>query len=64
MAGLGLSVAGLVALAAGDNRKLAVGHPAPPFALAGSDGKTHSLSDHLGIRPVVIAWFPKAKTPG
>ena len=37
----------------------AVGDPAPPFSLEGSDGKVHRLSDHLGIRPVVIAWFPR-----
>jgi hypothetical protein len=36
-----------------------VGDLAPPFALPGSDGQTHSLSDHLRRRPVVIAWFPR-----
>ena len=34
------------------------------FALPGSDGKTHQLDDHLGKRSVVLAWFPKAFTPG
>lgn len=40
------------------------GDAAPPFSLQGTDGKQHSLSDHLGKRAVVIAWFPKAKTGG
>ena len=44
--------------------KLQVGDIAPPFELAGSDGRTHRLADHLGKRVVVLAWFPKAFTPG
>ena len=36
-----------------------VGDVAPAFALPGSDGKVHRLSDHRGIRPVVLAWFPR-----
>jgi hypothetical protein len=39
---------------------LAPGDPAPPFTLLASDGKTYRLSDFLGVRPVVIAWFPRA----
>jgi len=42
----------------------AVGSSAPPFSLAGSDGHTHALADHVGQRGVVLAWFPKAFTPG
>ncbi len=41
-----------------------VGDPAPPFDLVGSDGKRHSLAEHLGKRAVVLAWFPKAFTGG
>ena len=41
-----------------------VGDAAPEFELAGSDGKTHRLADHRGRRAVVLAWFPKAYTPG
>jgi peroxiredoxin Q/BCP len=36
-----------------------VGDMAPPFTLPGSDGKMHSLSDHFGRRPIVLAWFPR-----
>ncbi len=43
---------------------LTVGDPAPPFSLPGSDSKTHALADHAGKRGVVLAWFPKAFTPG
>jgi len=39
------------------------GDPAPAFALMGSDGKTHRLSDYAG-KAVVLAWFPKAFTGG
>ena len=40
------------------------GDRAPEFALAGSDGRTYRLSDFVGRRPVVLAWFPKAFTGG
>jgi peroxiredoxin Q/BCP len=43
---------------------LKAGDAAPAFTLPGSDGDTHSLSDHKGKRAVVIAWFPKAFTGG
>ena len=42
---------------------LKVGEMAPDFALPGSDGKTHKLSDYRG-KTVVLAWFPKAFTGG
>jgi cytochrome oxidase Cu insertion factor (SCO1/SenC/PrrC family) len=42
---------------------LKVGDMAPAFALQGSDGKVHSLSDYKG-KTVVLAWFPKAFTGG
>jgi thioredoxin-dependent peroxiredoxin len=50
---------GIAGTAYGQRAELKVGDPAPPFTLPGSDGKLHSLSDHLGIRPVVLAWFPR-----
>ncbi|MBA63120.1 MAG: hypothetical protein CMJ76_12225 [Planctomycetaceae bacterium] len=39
------------------------GDQAPDFALAGSDGKVHKLSDYKG-KVVIVAWFPKAFTGG
>ena len=39
------------------------GTKAPPFELAGSDGKTHSLSDYAG-KTVVIYFYPRDNTPG
>ena len=58
-AGLGL----LLSCAGARAADLAVGDKAPDFALPGSDGKTHKLSDYKG-RTVVLAWFPKAFTGG
>ena len=40
------------------------GDAAPDFKLPGSDGKTYSLADFRGKQAVVLAWFPKAFTPG
>jgi peroxiredoxin Q/BCP len=41
-----------------------VGDRAPDFTLAGSDGRSYALSQFVGERGVVLAWFPKAFTPG
>lgn len=41
-----------------------VGDPAPAFALPGSDGRIHKLSDSRGKQAVVLAWFAKAFTGG
>jgi len=66
---LGVAVSALVAgLAAATLTQtpaveLKVGDMAPDFTLAGSDGKTHKLSDYKG-KAVVLAWFPKAFTGG
>jgi peroxiredoxin Q/BCP len=43
--------------------ELKEGDAAPQFALPGTDGKTHKLSEYKG-RAVVLAWFPKAFTGG
>lgn len=43
--------------------ELKTGDKAPAFALQGSDGKLHRLSDYKG-KTVVLAWFPKAFTGG
>jgi peroxiredoxin len=66
------AASGLVAMAAAlpaqgppmqNPTELKVGDSAPPFALQGSDGKVHKLSDYKG-KTVVLAWFPKAFTGG
>lgn len=63
--GLLLAVAvlaiGVSRLTAGE---LEAGDKAPSFSLIGSDGKTYKLSDYRGDKVVVLAWFPKAFTPG
>ena len=43
-------------------RALQPGDLAPNFTLPASDGKTYTLADYRGVKPVVIAWFPKANT--
>jgi len=45
-------------------QELKVGDKAPEFSLPGSDGKTYKLSDYLGRKAIVLAWFPKAFTSG
>ena len=43
---------------------LSVGDKAPDFNLPASDGNEYKLSELLKEGPVVLAWFPKADTPG
>jgi peroxiredoxin Q/BCP len=59
-----LSLALLVGASGARAEALAPGSRAPAFDLPGSDGAQHRLADHLGQRGVVLAWFPKAFTPG
>jgi peroxiredoxin Q/BCP len=40
-----------------------VGSPAPPFTLAGSDGRNHSLQEYAG-KLLVIYFYPRDNTPG
>lgn len=44
--------------------ELAPGARAPEWRMPGSDGRTWSLSQLVARRGVVLAWFPKAFTPG
>ena len=61
---LGLFI-GLFAAAGIAQADLGVGDSAPDFSLQGSDGKTYSLAPLLKENDgVVLAWFPKAFTPG
>ena len=60
--GLGAALVGGLAAAADEGPK--VGDKAPDFELKGTDGKTYKLSDFRGKKAVVLAWFPKADTPG
>lgn len=46
-----------------DQKRLAVGDPAPEFTLPDSEGKQVSLSDFRG-RNVVVYFYPAAGTPG
>lgn len=43
---------------------LKVGDKAPDFSLTDTDGKTVRLSKLLEKGPVILAFFPKAFTPG
>ena len=64
-----LGLGGLVAvialtLASSATAAPAVGENAPSFTLHGVDGKQYALEDYVGKSGVVLAWFPKAFTPG
>jgi peroxiredoxin Q/BCP len=61
---IALTVLLLLTAAVAGAEDLVVGSKAPPFSLMGSDGGTHTLAEHAGKRGVVLAWFPKAFTPG
>ena len=68
LAALGFCAVGLCAALstaqAEDKAVAKEGEKAPEFKLKGSDGKEYSLKQFAGKQAVVIAWFPKAKTPG
>ncbi len=52
------------AVAAAEDVELKVGDAAPDFSLIGSDGETYTLSQFKGKKSVIVAFFPKAFTPG
>jgi thioredoxin-dependent peroxiredoxin len=62
MMGVGILSVSLAAGAAAAD--LQVGDQAPAFSMVGSDGKTYTLDQFKGKSAVVIAWFPRAFTPG
>jgi peroxiredoxin Q/BCP len=41
-----------------------VGAAAPDFEFQGVEGAVYRLADYVGKRAVVLAWFPRAFTPG
>jgi len=55
--------AAFTGLASAADAPLKAGDAAPDFSLEGTDGKTHKLADLKG-KTVVVAWFPRADTPG
>jgi peroxiredoxin Q/BCP len=61
---IGSTLAALLTAGSAQAVDLRVGDKAPDFALAGSDGREHRLAEYVGKQGVVLAWFPKAFTPG
>ena len=59
-----LALSGAVLADEAPVQTLEKGAQAPDWTLPGSDGKTYSLAELLEDGPVVLAWFPKAFTPG
>ena len=64
LARLGLALAALLAFTSMPAMALEEGDKAPDWTLPASDGQTYSLSQFVGVKPVVIAFFPKAFTGG
>ena len=54
----------ILAALLGASAALKVGDKAPDFTLPGTDGKPVTLSTLLKKGPVILAFFPKAFTPG
>jgi len=54
----------ILAALLGASAALKVGDRAPDFTLPGTDGKPLKLSQLLARGPVILAFFPKAFTPG
>jgi peroxiredoxin Q/BCP len=61
---IALPIALLLGVGAAGAEDLEPGARAPEFELLGSDGKTYTLSQFAGKQGVVLAWFPRAFTPG
>lgn len=59
-----MAVVGFLSFPGWARAQLKPGDKAPEFTLKGSDGKTYSLSQFRGKKPIVIAWYPKAFTGG
>ena len=48
----------------GSSSPLKVGDRAPDFSLSDQNGQLVKLADFRGKKPVVLAFYPKASTPG
>ena len=48
----------------GSSSTLKVGDRAPDFSLPDQNGKLVSLADFRGKQTVILAFYPKASTPG
>ncbi|MGQ0637455.1 MAG: peroxiredoxin family protein [Planctomycetaceae bacterium] len=65
-----LALATVMCLAAGsailaeDKPVVKEGDKAPDFKLKGTDDKEYTLKQFAGKQAVVLAWYPKADTPG
>ena len=59
-------ILGAVFASSAGAKGLKEGDAAPAFSLTGSDGNTYTLEGLLaaGKPGIVLAWFPKAFTPG
>jgi thioredoxin-dependent peroxiredoxin len=62
--GLITSTAFMLAFVSPFAAALEEGDKAPDFSLQASDGNTYTLAQFVGVKPVVIAFFPKAFTGG
>jgi thioredoxin-dependent peroxiredoxin len=54
----------ILAALLGASAALKAGDKAPDFTLPGTDGKPVNLAKLLARGPVILAFFPKAFTPG
>ncbi len=61
---LALSAAAAFVATAAGAAGLEVGDAAPDFTLQSTEGTTVNLRELVGKQAVVVAWFPKAFTPG
>ena len=48
----------------GTSSNLKVGDRAPDFVLPDQNGKLVKLDDFLGKKAVILAFYPRASTPG
>lgn len=59
-----LVAAAIIIGAAAWSAPVNVGSAAPAIQVQGTDGKTHGMRDYVGRKWLVVAWYPKAMTPG